>query len=356
MSATGKLLLRGVADMRRMPLPQLCTLMTVCMVALLAATGLLILHNVQTEVMRTQGQARFQVYWYANSNMTEVEGQWADLKHVPGVSELSTFTPRAAMAELMRGLSAAIPAKPATPAVAAPQANATSANAANATGAETDRSAEAALSGNATTAPATPAAPTVTPGMMTPTPAQDDFSWLDGEDILPPTALISFNIPPGEAPEPWMGRMYARLREMPNVEKVTYNAAQLSLATGWIALIERAAGPALGFFALVVALVVGNTLKLMMLARRDEVEILSLVGARPWFIRAPLFANGVVQGFAGSVLALVCLKFLQIWLRSVLDVPPLFLKVEFLPAWQCFCLVLATTCVAGLAAFFAAKK
>jgi len=301
-------MLRGVADMRRFPLPQLCTLVTVCMVALLAGTGLLILHNVQQEVLRTQGQARFQIYWSASANMTDVETQWADLKHVPGVAEVSTFTPRAAMAELMRGLTASAPAAPAP-------------------GSE-----------NATS------------------PGADDFAWLEGENPLPPTALVSFDIPPGEAPEPWMGRMYARLRGLSGVDKVTYNATQLSLATGWIALIQRAAWPALGFFALVVGLVVGNTLKLMMLARRDEVEILSLVGARPWFIRAPLFANGLVQGFVGGVLALFCLKFLQTWLRGMLDVPPLFLKVEFLPAWESFALVLATTSVAGLAAFIAARK
>lgn len=352
--STGKLLLRGVADMVRHPLPQLLTLATVCMVALLAGTGLLILHNVQAEVLKTQAQARFQVYWSASSNMTDVEAQWADLKQVTGVAEVSTFTPRAAMAELMRGLSAALPAPPVVtvdPALAQAEAENASANAsinaANSTSAA--KAAEtAATPGKAAPASAPMAAPTA--------PMLDDFSWLEGQDILPPTALVSFNIPPGEAPEPWMGRMYARLRELPGVEKVTYNATQLNLATGWIALIEHAAWPALGFFALVVGLVVGNTLKLMMMARRDEVEILSLVGARPWFIRAPLFANGVVQGFAGGVLSLVCLKLLQSWLGSLLDVPPLFLKVQFLPAWQCAALVLATTSVAGLAAFIAARR
>jgi len=334
--STSKLMLRGVADMVRHPLPQLLTLMTVCMVALLAGTGLLILHNVQTEVLKTQAQARFQVYWSASANMTDVEAQWADLKHVPGIAEVSTFTPRAAMAELMRGLSAAVPA----PKPAAPAAESENASADNA-------SADMASQADAANASAPAAAPAAN---------IDDFSWLEGEDILPPTALVSFDIPPGEAPEPWMGRMYARLRELPGVDKVTYNATHLNLATGWIALIEHAAWPALGFFALVVGLVVGNTLKLMMLARRDEVEILSLVGARPWFIRAPLFANGVVQGFVGSVLSLFCLKFLQAWLKSVLDVPPLFLKVQFLPAWQCFALVLVTTSVAGLAAFIAARR
>lgn len=330
--STSKLMLRGVADMVRHPLPQLLTLITVCMVALLAGTGLLILHNVQQEVLKTQAQARFQIYWSASSNMTEVEGQWADLKRVPGVAEVSTFTPRAAMAELMRGLSASTAiATPAPKPVPAKQAD------------------NASAAGDNASAPG----PVLTP---TPGLGPDDFSWLEGEDILPPTALVSFDIPQGEAPEPWMGRMYARLRGMAGVEKVTYNATQLNLATGWIALIEHAAWPALGFFALVVGLVVGNTLKLMMLARKDEVEILSLVGAQPWFIRAPLFANGVVQGLAGSVLSLFCLKFLQAWLKSVLDVPPLFLKVQFLPAWQCLALVFATTCVAGLAAFLAARK
>ena len=305
--STSKLFWRGILDMRRYPLPQLCTLLTVCMVALLAGTGLLILHNVQTEVLRTQGQARFQIYWNANASMDAVEAQWKDLKRAPGVAEVSTFTPRAALAELMRGLGASLPT----------------------------------TSGNATASQPAGA---------------EDFAWLEGENPLPATALISFDIPAGEAPEPWMGRMYARLRGLEGVDKVTYNATQLSMATGWIGLIQKAAWPALGFFALVVGLVVGNTLKLMMLARKDEVEILSLVGARPWFIRAPLFANGVVQGFAGSALSLVCLKFLQTWLRAVLDVPPLFLKVEFLPTWQSFCLVLATTLVAGLAALFAARK
>ena len=345
--SSGKLMLRGVADMVRHPLPQLLTLITVCMVALLAGTGLLILHNVQQQVLKTQAQARFQVYWAASSNMTDVEAQWADLKQVPGVAEVSTFTPRAAMAELMRGLSAAIPAPAVVtlpPADNASADNASAASADNASAPKTDNATQAAPAPKAP-APAAPAPPVL-----------DDFSWLEGADILPPTALVSFDIPPGEAPEPWMGRMYARLRGMPGVEKVSYNATQLNLATGWIALIEHAAWPALGFFALVVGLVVGNTLKLMMLARRDEVEILSLVGAQPWFIRAPLFANGVVQGFFGSVLSLVCLKFLQAWLKSVLDVPPLFLKVQFLPPWQCAALVLATTSVAGLAAFLAARR
>jgi len=199
MSATGKLMLRGVADMRRMPLPQLCTLITVCMVALLAATGLLILHNVQTEVMRTQGQARFQMYWYANSNMTEVEGQWADLKHVPGVAELSTFTPRAAMAELMRGLSAAIPAKPAVPAA---QANAT-ANGADsaANGAEGPDAANATTAG-ATTAGATANATQAPAGQTVPAPPRTTSPGWTARTFCRPRRSSASPFPPARPRSP----------------------------------------------------------------------------------------------------------------------------------------------------------
>ncbi len=307
MSGTGKLFLRGVLDMRRYPLAQLCTLVAVSMVTLLAAVGLMILANIEAEVMRGQGMARFQIYWKPGADQDRVEAQWADLKRTPGVAELSTFTPKAALAELLRGL--------------APMAKAKSAEGGNGTA-----------------------------------PVIEDFSWLDGDNPLPATALISFEIPRGEEPEPWMGRMYARLHKLDDVERVTYNPTQLSLATGWIGLARRAALPALGFFALVVGLVVGNTLKLMMLARKDEVEILSLVGAKPWFIRAPLMANGLVQGFLGGLIALACLKVVQGWLKAALDVPPLFVKVEFLPAWQAAALVLATTLIAGLASYIAARK
>ncbi len=352
--STGNHFLRGLAEMRLHPVAQICTLMAVSMVTLLAAVGLLILSNIESEVLRSQGQARFQVYWRPGVDPAAVEAQWADLKRTPGVVEVSTFTSRAALAELMRGLAphAAMPAAALAP---RPDDVPTSAPTSTPTSAAPNAAPNAAQEGQN----ASEAAPAPDASKSAPQPAPqsaDDFAWLEGENPLPATALISFAIPQGEDPEPWMGRMYARLHKMDDVERVTYNPTQLSLATGWIALGRKAALPAMAFFAVVVGLVVGNTMKLMMLARKDEVEILTLVGARPWYIRAPLMAGGMVQGFLGGVLSLVCLKFVQVWLRAALDVPPLFLKVEFLPLWQAVALVFATTVVGGLASFLAARR
>lgn len=57
------------------------------------------------------------------------------------------------------------------------------------------------------------------------------------------------------------------------------------------------------FLLLAVLFIVSNTIKLTILARKDELEILGLVGATPFFIKAPFLIEGMLQGAAGALLA-----------------------------------------------------
>lgn len=57
------------------------------------------------------------------------------------------------------------------------------------------------------------------------------------------------------------------------------------------------------FLILAVLFIVSNTIKLTVLARHDELEILALVGATPFFIKAPFLIEGMLQGAAGALLA-----------------------------------------------------
>ena len=59
---------------------------------------------------------------------------------------------------------------------------------------------------------------------------------------------------------------------------------------------------------LVVSLVlIGNTIRLAIYARRREIGIMRLVGASNWFIRTPFLLEGVLQALIGSILALLTL-------------------------------------------------
>ena len=74
---------------------------------------------------------------------------------------------------------------------------------------------------------------------------------------------------------------------------------------------------ALNWLALGLAIVLGvasivliaNTIRMAIYARRDEISVMRLVGASNWFIRVPFLLEGMVQGLIGA-----CLAVLAVWI------------------------------------------
>ncbi len=64
-----------------------------------------------------------------------------------------------------------------------------------------------------------------------------------------------------------------------------------------------------GLIVLLVAstLLIANTIRLSIFARRREIEVMKLVGATNWFVRGPFMVEGLLCGIAGSVLAVFLL-------------------------------------------------
>ena len=59
-------------------------------------------------------------------------------------------------------------------------------------------------------------------------------------------------------------------------------------------------------------LLIANTIRLSLYARRREVEVMKLVGATDWFIRWPFVMEGVIVGFLGGVVAVLLLGVVKI--------------------------------------------
>jgi len=59
-----------------------------------------------------------------------------------------------------------------------------------------------------------------------------------------------------------------------------------------------------GAFGAVAALIIGTALRIAIFARRDEIYIMRLVGARKSFIRRPFLVEGAIAGLVGGVVAL----------------------------------------------------
>ncbi|SMP44914.1 cell division protein FtsX [Desulfonatronum zhilinae] len=160
-----------------------------------------------------------------------------------------------------------------------------------------------------------------------------DFVWLQGHNPLPATALLTFSVLDDDQ-QTWAKATYLHLESLESVEKVSFNPLQLDLARGWARFSNQVIWPLILFLGVVLALVVGNTIKLSQLHRRNEVEILRLVGAARWYIQLPMLVSGAVLGLLGGILALLMLKGVQLSLRDLLHFPPLWLRLDYLPSSQ----------------------
>jgi cell division transport system permease protein len=84
----------------------------------------------------------------------------------------------------------------------------------------------------------------------------------------------------------------------------------------WLGVIERGVQIVGSLLAIAVLLIVGNTIRLAVLSRRDEIEVSKLVGATDAFIRRPFLYSGLAQGVLGALLAWLLVQ-ASLWLLAV---------------------------------------
>lgn len=98
-----------------------------------------------------------------------------------------------------------------------------------------------------------------------------------------------------------------RLKHVQGVGEVQYGEEWVDKFLAFFQFVRLLGLMIATFLVLTVLFIVSNTIKLTVLARQDELEILALVGATPFFIKAPFLIEGVLQGVVGSLLAVAIL-------------------------------------------------
>jgi len=107
-----------------------------------------------------------------------------------------------------------------------------------------------------------------------------------------------------------------RLRLTEGVADVRYDRQWLDRLVTAVNVLQGL-GLVLGaFLTLAAALTVANVVRLALYARRDEIEIMQLVGAPDVYIRGPFVMEGVLQGGIGAGLALAALAGIFLLTRS----------------------------------------
>jgi cell division transport system permease protein len=123
-----------------------------------------------------------------------------------------------------------------------------------------------------------------TPDMIEATTAED----------LPP----SFRVIPQDAEQ--VDLIGARFEKQPGVFRVSYAKEEVKDLLSITRIMQVIILAVAGLLLLAAVILVLNTIRMAIFARRREVAVMKLVGATNWFIRVPFMFEGLLQGVLGA--------------------------------------------------------
>jgi len=118
----------------------------------------------------------------------------------------------------------------------------------------------------------------------------------------------------------------AKIAKLPHVAKVDYAADTVTKLLKAADAIGRIGLAMIGLLVLTAAIIIANTIRLTVFARRREIAIMQLVGATNTYIRMPFIAEGVAAGVIGALVAIAVLALAQMQI-----VPKIESTLQFVP-------------------------
>ena len=91
------------------------------------------------------------------------------------------------------------------------------------------------------------------------------------------------------------------------VEKINYGKKTAKRILRVAHIFEVLSALAIVILLIAATILIGNTIRLSIFARRREIEVMKLVGASNWLVRGPFMLEGLFTGLAGAMLAVILL-------------------------------------------------
>lgn len=137
---------------------------------------------------------------------------------------------------------------------------------------------------------------------------------LDISDIdnpLPDTLHVKIDKPENT------NEVFSKIKSLSVVEDMSY-AQELAKK---IQFLNKVVNTTTVFVVIIVAIltitIINNTIQLVIQSRKEEIEIMRLMGVSNWYIRIPLIMQGALYGFVGALLALVPVDIVQSMLNNI---------------------------------------
>jgi cell division transport system permease protein len=168
------------------------------------------------------------------------------------------------------------------------------------------------------------------------------------EDVLP--ASFEIFIKPAYRDGPIVEAFANRLRKEKGLTSVEYPQEWVDRLSLMVLALQWAMWVLAGILFVAVFFIVRSTVRLAILAQKDEIKVMQWIGAPEELIQAPFVLEGMIQGFIGAGLSVLGLWFFLRFLRDqTLTSIGLFGSLDHLQFidWGSIALILAIGCLLG---------
>lgn len=137
------------------------------------------------------------------------------------------------------------------------------------------------------------------------------------ENPLPPVIEVTPNLTiDSEAKIDLLART---LEKNPDIEEVKVDMAWINKFQAVLGFIAKVSQALMGLLALAVVFIIGNTLRLAIQNRQEEIQVLKLIGATDPFILRPFLYTGIWYGLAGAVVAIFFVNIIMLSLGMAIN-------------------------------------
>lgn len=145
-------------------------------------------------------------------------------------------------------------------------------------------------------------------------------------DILPASLEISAISPK------YLAELAEMVKEDKGIDEVVFQKDVVDTLISWTSVIRKVGAVFILFLCLSTLFILLTTIGMKIAMRKEEIEVLKLVGATSWFIKKPFIMEGIIYGIAGSIFSWVVVSGILLFLRPFIAS---FLQgIPSLPLWQ----------------------
>ena len=140
---------------------------------------------------------------------------------------------------------------------------------------------------------------------------KSEFDVADISNPLPDTLHVRVDKPEN------INSVFAKIKPIPGVEDMAYATDLAKKMEMFNNIVNTITVIVVVFVAILTIAIINNTIQLVIQGKKEEIEIMRLMGVSNWYIKIPLILQGAIYGFVSALIALMLMNAVQQWLLKI---------------------------------------